>query len=434
MNNFQTILVAIFLAFFVFAVLIFSGLIKIGGGSSGQNNPTGKIVVWGTFDNSDIHKVFDNLRDQNRDLIINYVVKKEDTYQADLIEAFAKGNGPDLFFISNDMIINNQSFIYKIPFASYPEKTFKDAFIDGTNVFLDKDGVLGFPIVVDPMVLYYNKDIISNAGLASVPSYWDELFGLNQSLTKKSDSGSIQSSMIALGRYENINHAKDILATLLLQNGNNIVAKSGDAYRSVFNDQDKSSANSPGESVLKFFLEFSNPTKEAYSWNRALPNSLDMFTGGKLAFYLGRASELFKIESINPNLSFDVAPILQTRDSGTKRTYAKMYAISVNKKSSNLSTAFSVAGLITTDDTAKEFAKTLSLPPALRSLLSSRPEDPYLFTFFNSAIISRTWIDPDNVSSDKIFEELINNVISSKLSLQEAIGKAHNQIEFIIKK
>jgi ABC-type glycerol-3-phosphate transport system substrate-binding protein len=118
-------------------------------------------------------------------------------------------------------------FIYKIPYTSYAEKTFRDAFIDGANVYLANDGVLGFPIMVDPMMLYYNKDIFSNEGLVSTPQYWDQLFGLSSKLTKKKDDGTILQSMIALGRYDNISHSKDILATLLLQSGNSIIESRG---------------------------------------------------------------------------------------------------------------------------------------------------------------------------------------------------------------
>lgn len=433
MNNFQTILVAVFLAFFVFAVLIFSGLLKIGGTSSSTDTPAGKVVIWGTFNNPDVYKVFDETRDANKDLTISYVIKKESTYQQALLEAFASGTGPDLFFLSPDMVQKNSNFIYKIPFASYPEKTFKDAFIDGASVYLASDGVIGFPIVVDPMVMYYNKDILSNEGIAGVPQYWDELFNLASKLTKKKDDGTILQSMIALGRFDNITHAKDILATLLIQNGNPIITTTSTGYVPVLNDNRAALQVSPIESVLNFFTEFSNPTLPAYSWNRALPNSIDNFTGGKSAFYLGSASELFKIESVNPNLSFDVTQMLQTRGTNTKRTYGKIYALAVNKKSTNLTTAFGVAGLLTSGDSAKKFAVAVSLPPASRSLLTSRPEDPYLFTFFNSAVITRTWLDPDTNGSDAVFSELIQNILSSKLSLGDAVNKAQNQLEFLTK-
>lgn len=434
MNNFQTILVSVFLAFFVFAVLIFSGLLKIGDTSKDNSKPIGKVVIWGTFPNTpEFSKVFEDTNSANLDLNISYVKKPEQSYEQSLIEAFASGNGPDLFIITPDMVQRFGDFIYKIPYTSYAEKTFRDAFIDGANVYLANDGVLGFPIMVDPMMLYYNKDIFSNEGLVSTPQYWDQLFGLSSKLTKKKDDGTILQSMIALGRYDNISHSKDILATLLLQSGNSIIESRGGEYVAVLNENPSSLPVSPVEQILNFFIEFSNPSNTAYSWNRSLPKSIDMFTGGKLAMYVGRASELFTIESTNPNLSFDVADIMQTRGANNKRTYGEIYAVAVNKKSTNLTAAFGVAGIISTGDTAKNLAIAVSLPPASRSLLATKPTDPYLFSFFNSAIVSRSWLDPNKTSSDAIFNELIQNILSNKLSVSDSINKAQGQLDSINK-
>jgi ABC-type glycerol-3-phosphate transport system substrate-binding protein len=435
MSNFQTILVAVFMAFFVFAVLIFSGLLKIGGSSNSSSTPQGKIVIWGTFNNTtELTNAFEGINTTNKDLLVSYVKKSESTYAASLIEAFASGNGPDLFFITPDMIGKFSNYIYKIPFASYAEKTFKDGFIDGASTYFDSTGVIGFPVIVDPMVLYYNRDMLSSEGIVAPPEYWNELFALNSKLTKKMNDGTINESMIALGRYDNITHSKDILATLLLQGGNPIIGLNNGQYVSTLNQNSLSLAVTPIEQILKFFIGFSNPSDSAYSWNKSLPKSIDMFTSGKLAMYLGRASELFKIESVNPNLSFDVTQILQTKGTNIKRTYGKIYAVSVNKRSTNLTAAFGVAGMLANGEPAKNLSIALSLPPASRALLNTKPADPYLFTFYNSAIISRTWADPDSVASDAIFGELIQNVISNKLSLDDAVNKAQSQMEAIIRK
>jgi ABC-type glycerol-3-phosphate transport system substrate-binding protein len=433
MSNFQTIVTAVFLAFFVFAVLMFSGLIKIGDKSASDGTPTGKIVVWGTFANPDILKIFDDINSNNKGLIVNYVRKSQATYQQSLIEAFASGTGPDLFFITPDMVVKNEKFIYTIPFASYPEKTYRDTFIDGADIYLAKDGVLGFPVIVDPMVLYYNKDLLANEGIARPLAYWDELFAANSIFTKKKNDGTILQSLIALGRYDNVNHAKDILATLLLQNGNKIVSRDNTGSISAVLTQDSSmSAVSTAETVMNFFVEFSNPSDTAYSWNRALPSSLDMFTGGKLVYYLGRASELFKIQSVNPNLAFDVTDVPQTKGAVSKRVYGEIYALAVNKKSANISSAFAVGGLLTSPETTTAFSTTLSLPPAQKTLLSNKPSDPYLFTFFNSAIVSRSWLDPNIDRSNAIFGELVQNILSNKLSASDALSKAQGQLEIAL--
>ena len=439
MSNFQTILVAIFLAFFVFAVLIFSGIIKIGG-SGGSSTLQGKVVIWGTFPSSAITNVVDDINTNNEELNVIYVKKDLSAYQQDLIEAFANGVGPDLFIITPDMIQKNNNFIYKIPYASYSDKTFRNTFIDGADIYLDSEGVIGFPIIVDPLVLYYNKDILSNEGMVFPPQSWDELFNLNPSLTKRDNIGTINQSMIALGQYNNVNNVKDILATILIQNNNPIVTRGIDvtnkmSYISMLKSNPSNLSISPAEAAIKFFVEFSNPSNIAYSWNRSLPNSLDMFTWGKLAFYIGRASELFNIQSMNPNLSFDVTQIPQIKDSTTKRTYGEIYAVVINKKSSNMASSFGVAGILSAEDNIKNLSVSLSLPSTSRALLSNKPTtNPYLSTFFNSAIIARGWLDPDKNKSNLIFKEMIENTLSNKLSVSESINKAQGQLELLLKK
>ena len=81
MSNFQTNFVAVFMAFFIFAVLIFSGVLKIGGSSKTNNAPQGKVVIWGTFDNTpELTKVFEDTNSNNRDLFISYI-KKNNTHE-----------------------------------------------------------------------------------------------------------------------------------------------------------------------------------------------------------------------------------------------------------------------------------------------------------------------------------------------------------------
>ena len=436
MNNFQTILVAIFLAFFVFGVLIFSGVLKIGGASNTTNTPQGKVIIWGTLNSSDFYKVFETAVGQNRSLTVTYIPKQESTYEQSLIESFANGTGPDLFIMSPDMISKFSKFVYKIPYASYPERTYRDTFIDGADIYLSYDGVIGYPLVVDPMVMYYNKNIFSNEGISQVPQYWNELFDLSNILTKKKSDGTVSQSMIALGRYENVTHAKDILATLFMQSGNTLVKRIDDGTSTKYSSSltDSNSTVSPVESVLNFFIEFSNPSSSAYSWNRSFPGAIDVFTSGNSAIYLGRASELFKIQSINPNLSFDITQILQTKGTNTKVTYGDIYAISANKKSANLTAALGFAGILASDDNASNMAKSLSLPPVSRSLLNVKPTDPYLSTFFNSAVFSKSWVEPSSKDSDSILNELVNNILSNKLSVSEAINKAQGQLNQTLNK
>jgi multiple sugar transport system substrate-binding protein len=298
---------------------------------------------------------------------------------------------------------------------------------------LGNDGVIALPVTVDPLVLYYNKDLLSNNGISNPPKTWDELFTLNDKLTISSSDGTINQSMIALGTYENINNAKDILALFLIQSGNPIVTKDNNKLVSVFGEQ-LGQNKSPAESVLEFYSNFSNQSSTVYSWNRGLIKSKDMFTAGKLAFYIGRGSELFNIQSTNPNLSFDVTTILQTNGTNTRRTFASMNAIAISKTSTNPTLAMSTAMLFTDPEISKNIAIRLSLPPARRDLLAEIPRDPYLTIFYNSAIYGRTWLDPDSNATDTIFRDMVQNILSNKFDIGESVNRAQAQMTLLLRK
>lgn len=445
MNNFQTVLLAILASVFVFAVLIFADVIKIG--NNKEASVQGRVLIWGTQEQSAIGVIKERIENSNDELVINYVKKSAETYQEELIEAFANGTAPDLFIIDPGMMKRNSNFIYKIPYATYPQKNFKDSFIEGAQIYIDQEGVVGLPLYVDPLVVYYNKDILTNTRIPYLPKTWDQLFELNDVLTKRDNFGKIDQSMIALGQFSNINNAKDILATLLIQNDVNIIEKivkkssvdtintpGSVSYNSILKTNPKNYSIPPAEAILQFFLEFSNPSKAAYSWNKSISGSLDMFVEGKLAFYIGRASELFQIEKMNPNLSFDVMKMFQSKGASVDKTFGEIYGVVINKKSPNLSIAFNVLGLMTSPDSVKDLSTALSLPPAIKSLIAEKPVDnSYLHTFFDSALIARSWIDVDRKQTNLIFREMVESALSNSLSPSQAISKADDQLGVMLK-
>src|SRR6185369_5512864 len=87
------------------------------------------------------------------------------------------------------------------------------------------DGSLGIPFYTDPMVMYWNRTLFSNAGLAEPPTYWDELPDLASHLTQASQNGTLSQSAVALGTWQNVSHAKEIFLTLMNQLGNSVVAE-----------------------------------------------------------------------------------------------------------------------------------------------------------------------------------------------------------------
>lgn len=43
---------------------------------------------------------------------------------------------------------------------------------------MTKDSIIAFPLTIDPLVMYWNRDILSNAGIVKPPAYWDEIYSI----------------------------------------------------------------------------------------------------------------------------------------------------------------------------------------------------------------------------------------------------------------
>ena len=60
--------------------------------------------------------------------------------------------------------------------------------------------IFAMPLYSDTLALYYNKDLLSQAGIARPPRTWEELEIQVQTLTKIDEYGNITQSGISMGR------------------------------------------------------------------------------------------------------------------------------------------------------------------------------------------------------------------------------------------
>src|SRR3989344_772314 len=215
LSMFQLTLLVTFGGLAIAGVLIFS--IAIGGG---DNSTVGAIKIWGTLDQGAFAVVVRQAAETHPELSqVTYEQKDAATFESELTNALASGGGPDLFLLRQDYALKDAGKASLIPFSALSKAQFENAFIEAANPFLSQNGVIAVPIFVDPLILYWNKDMLASAGYAQPPRYWDELFEIAQKVTKRDDSGTIIKSAVALGEYKNVTNAKDILATLILQAG-----------------------------------------------------------------------------------------------------------------------------------------------------------------------------------------------------------------------
>jgi ABC-type glycerol-3-phosphate transport system substrate-binding protein len=424
-GNFQIIILIVFIIAAVFGVLVFSGLIPLGG-DKGPEGVSGTVVLWGTVPVQSITVALDEFNISNSNFSVRYEEKSPDTFDRNLLEALASGTGPDMFFLPDNLVLGYRNKIIPIPYQNISVSAFKEKFVGAGDVFLTANGILALPIAVDPMVMYYNRSLLDAAGVIYPPVYWDEFVNFVPLLTKKDQDGRILKSAVAFGQFSNITHAKSIISALLMQSGNPIITEKDGSLISTLNTY--SSKYNLGD-ILRFYTSFADPLASVYSWNRSFSSSQSAFSADNLALYFGFASELPSLISKNPNQNFLAAPIPQIRGESLKLTTARITGIAVSK---NLSTAFYAAGTMTTGKFAEKFAINTKVVPARRDLLSKVEPNSFSPVFYNSALYAQSWLDPSPKETDDIFRSMVERVLSNTLQPDEAIRDADGRIWLLL--
>jgi len=424
-NKFKLILTGVFAFFIIVGLLAFS-LFRSNNPANSQVN----IAIWGTVDKAD----FDNFiskyeQDNNVQFKLTYTEKPLAEIDGDLVEAIATGKAPDVILIPQELMAR---YLDKVtPITSITERTFLDTYIQEAQIYIQSNGsIFAIPFFVDPLVMYYNKDLFTNAGVAAPPTTWSQFPLLAQKFTQIDQNGNITQSIASLGQYGNVNNAKALLSTLIMQAGSPIVVPdpSTGSFMSSLYQKSPTSALIPAVSALTFFTDYSNPKKTVYSWNSSLPSSKNFFLSGNLATYFGFASEAADIASKNPNLNFDVTMMPQTLDATAKATFGELYGFAFLKSSPNTAAAFNLISVLTSAPAVADFLQFEGGAPARVDLITAGTADPQKTVFYNSAIIAKSWVDPNMDATDQIFAGMVSDVTSGNLDVDSAVQKADTKL------
>ena len=429
MTTFQLVVTGIFAALILVGVGVFASLSNLNG-----TGGVGTVVIWGTADGATMQQVLNALRQTDKASFeqVSYVQKSAATYQNELINAMASGSGPDLFLVSQDGITLFSDKITAIPFSAVSQSTFTSSYIDEGRLFLTPTGSLALPLSVDPLVMYWNRDLLANAGVAQPPASWNTFLDIAPRLTSVANS-TVKVSAVALGEWSNIRYAKDILANLIIQAGDPIVTRNTDGTPTpVLGQTPQGAQENPASSALQFYTEFANPSKTIYSWNRALPSSQDDFVAGDLAIYFGYASDYPTIAARNPNLHFDVALVPQINGNATKSTFGRMTGVAISRTSRNQNGALSIAEKLTSQAAITALAQASTLPPVRRDVVLNTSNNAAANIFAQSALIARGWLDPSPAETDGIFSDMIQSVVSGRSDPASAVFSAEQALESLL--
>jgi multiple sugar transport system substrate-binding protein len=414
------------------AVVFLSAGCGGGSGSSVSNKPV-VLQFWDPFETSqNFQPLITAYQQMHPNVQIVYTKKDITTYPTDLLNALASGNGPDIFSINNAWL---PQYIDKVQPAASTTLSFtdyKNAFVDAAvNDFTKNQAVYGVPLYVDSLGLYYNKDILGSAGIATPPETWDELSADVQKIKRADTTGYFTLSGLAAGTNANVNRGVDILYLFMLQQGT--VPYTSDFSQPTFAEpvQQNGQSSNPGLDALNFYTSFANPESTNYNWNSRSDYSIDAFANGRAAFLYSYSYTEATIKADNPNLNFDVAPVPQPNLTAPAVNFANYWGEVVSKQSKNSAVAWDFLKYMSSKDTLDKYYALHKQPSSRKDLIALQIQDPDIGVFANANLTAKSFYRPDQAQMDNIFGNMIDNVILNGLPADQALQQAQAQASAI---
>lgn len=435
-NIFQTVLMVVFGAGIAIGVFLFA---TNDGGNSAGSGSGGRITIWGTLDATIFRNALAQAAPYLTNIEVSYIEYDADVFENTFINALASGEGPDLVVLEGQDVIAQRDRIIPWEYEVFPQSIFIENFVDSAQIFLLNNGTYAFPILIDPLILYANNDLLASSFFVNPPSTWNEVLSYTPQLVEKTDAGSIIRAGIALGTSSNVLHAVDIFSALVLQSGNPIVQRLPQTndfdpeFQAILRSPGLQGQQAPAINSLIFYNSFADNTQAHYSWNPSLDLDRDAFVAGDTALYIGYASEYTDIIKRNPNLNFKVSILPQIQDSATKTTFAHVYGLGVVRTSQKVVLAQNVANILGT--TASEsFSDVFGLPSPRRDVLSKTKSQDVFQIFNNSAIIAKTWFNPLPSQVNPLVHQAIIDMNTQREQPQQIINTLEDRINDILRR
>jgi ABC-type glycerol-3-phosphate transport system substrate-binding protein len=430
-KTFYILVSAIAVAVFISVILI---LKNVGGGSV----QSATLEFWGVFDErSSFDKVITDFQSQNPGTKVLYRLLSFEEYERSLIDALASGTGPDIVMIHNTWLPKHGDKLKALPLTIPGQKQplltiqdYKTNIVDvAFNDFVLNNQIYGLPLYMDTLALFYNKDILNSAGITRPPQNWEEFNSDVETITRLDGSGQIVQSAAAIGTARNINRSTDLLSALMIQTG----VRMTDANNQSTSFSARVNNTPVGESALKYYTDFANPSIRTYTWNDVQHYSIDAFVEGKTAMMFNYSHEVEALKNKSSRLNFGVASMPQVSSTDV-RNYANYWGVGVTANSKFPNEAWKFATYLTSKEGAQSYLSATLRPSARRDLIELQRNDLDLGVFAVQALSARSWYQIDNTAIETIFADMIDDVNFGRSSVKDSLENAESRVNVLMQR
>lgn len=340
----------------------------------GQNKGKAIITYWGLWEDPRVMEmVLADFERENPKIKVSYIKQDVKQYRNRLETRIENGTGPDVFRFHNTWVNQLSNILLPLPQDVITPEDFKQKFYEVAQKDMIKNGAIyGIPLGIDTLSLFVNTQLFETAGV-EIPTTWEDFIRAARIMTVKDETGKIKTAGAAMGTFDNINHAPDIISLLFVQNGADLV--------------DLSTAQQASSDALSFYTSFA--TGEGNVWDNSLDPSILAFSGGNLGMYFGYSWDIFTIKALSPNLPFKVVSVPHLP--GRNMTIASYWAEGVSVKSKQQKEALLLLKFLARKEVVQklysEASKTrmFGQPYAQKELAQTLKDNPLVYPFIEQA-------------------------------------------------
>lgn len=303
----------------------------------GSSNQPVTLEYWGLWEDSNVMQtVIADFERQNPTIKVHYVKEDPKEYTDRLLAHTQQGDGPDIFRFHNTWVPMLQSLLAPLSQDVISGQEFAKAYYPVARQDLVKNGAIyGIPLEIDTLALFTNTSLLEKENV-KVPTNWRDFITAAQALTTKDENGKIKIAGAAIGTFDNIAHAPDLISLLLVQNG--------------VNTMDISSTSKNASDALSFYTNFVHG--DGNVWDDTLDPSFVAFAKGEVGMYFGYSWDVFNVKAYNPALQFAVSPVPHLP--GRDMTIASYWAEGVSSKSKHQKEAMLFIKFLSQKDTEQK--------------------------------------------------------------------------------
>ncbi len=453
---------SLYLLILIIPVLLLAGCKFFPSKTTKQANKPVNLVYWrvtGQDEQKDLAAIISDYISNHPQVSINVKYVRAEEFDQKLLYACATHNCPDIISLpiaklhswvdllsplpdkvevpyvtiegwKKDQVVHLG--VTKSPMPSQLDKLFTDTV--ARDVVIDGK-IYGLPLALDTIVMYYNKDLLNKANISEVAQDWITFKEQAAKISLVDRKGNFIQHAAALGEADNIPLAFELLSALMMQNGTPMTNEQG--TRATF-DQEISVGGErfvPGEDALRFYLDFSNPIKEVYSWSAEETSAQDAFIAGRLAYYFDYFSEYKKIKELAPRLNIGITSFPQISLQSQPVYYADYYveAVQIDSQAKQEAWDFILFATTKKEENTKYLESSGKLT-ALRSQIDKQKEDFELEPGAKQLLNAKTWYRGYDIAATKqAFLSMIRQA-KSGTHLIDALSLATRQVNITFSK